>query len=57
MSESQEEEKDMDAAPEGASDEGRPDESSITDPDPDQQDPESGAAADTGAEKPSQAEG
>ncbi len=56
MSESQEEEKDMDAAPEGGSDEGRP-ETSITDPDPDQQDPESGAVADEGADKPSQAEG
>ncbi len=57
MHESQEEEKDMDAAPEGGSSEGRPDESSITDPDPDQQDPESGAAAGEGADRPSQAEG
>ena len=49
------EEASADAAPEGASAEGRPDES-VTDPDPEQQDPEAGAAADEGGDAPSQAE-
>ena len=52
-----EEEASADAAPEGTSAEGRPDESPITGPDPEQQDPESGAAADEGGGTPSQAEG
>jgi hypothetical protein len=52
--ENQPEEASADAAPEGASEEARPDdapdealdnEDSITDPDPEQADPESGAAA------------
>jgi hypothetical protein len=40
------EDRDLDAAPEGAEDEVRPDEGT-TDPDAEQQDPESGPAADS----------
>ena len=53
----EQEEKGVDAAPEGTSSEGRPDESTISNPDAEQQDPESGPAADEGAPDPSQAEG
>jgi hypothetical protein len=53
--EHQDEEASLDAAPEGASAEARPDES--TEPEAEQQDPESGAAADEGGETPSQPEG
>jgi hypothetical protein len=50
------EEAGLDAAPEGASPEARPDESP-SEPEAEQQDPESGAAADEGGETPSQSEG
>ena len=55
--ENQPEEASADAAPEGASEEARPDDAqdealenadAISDPDPEQADPESGAAADDG---------
>jgi hypothetical protein len=52
----EDEEASLDAAPEGASREARPDKSA-TEPHAEQQDPESGAAADEGGETPSQAEG
>ena len=39
------EDMDLEAAPEGASEEARPDEDDVGDPDPEQQDPESGPAA------------
>jgi hypothetical protein len=54
--EHQPEEANLNAAPEGASPEARPDEST-TDPKAGRQDPESGAAADEGGETPSQSEG
>jgi hypothetical protein len=44
--ESNPEDGDLDAAPEGATDEARPDEEDVRDPDPEQADPESGPAAD-----------
>jgi hypothetical protein len=50
------EEAGLDAAPEGASAEARPDESP-SEPEAEQQDRESGAAADEGGETPSQSEG
>jgi hypothetical protein len=40
------EDRDLDAAPEGADDEARPDADDVRDPDPEQADPESGPAAD-----------
>ncbi len=58
IEENKPEEASADAAPEGASDEARPDDApdealesddAITDPDPEQGDPESGPAADDGA--------
>ena len=49
------EEAGLDAAPEGASAAARPDQSA--EPEAEQQDPESGAAADEAGETPSQSEG
>jgi len=54
--EHEQEDASLDAAPEGASAKARPDESP-TEPEAEQQDPESGAAADEGGETPSQSEG
>ena len=46
MTEERREESELEEAPEGASEEARPDEDDIQDPSPEQQDPESGPAAD-----------
>jgi hypothetical protein len=47
--ESNPEDRDLDASPEGADDEVRPDDTDPSDPDADQQDPESGPAAQPGS--------
>lgn len=46
MTEDRPEERGIEEAPESASEEGRPDEETIQDPSPEQQDPESAPAAD-----------